>query len=143
MELTYHNIPIPTEYTNNPGTVTSVGLALPTEFTVSNSPVTSSGTLTGAWKSQTAKTFFAAPPNAAAGTPSFRTIVASDIPTLNQNTTGSAGSVANALTIGAGLSGTVSTYNGSVAVEISHADNSITSGCNKHWKHCYSKYWLG
>ena len=36
----YHNIPIPTEYTNNPGTVTSVGLALPTEFTVSNSPVT-------------------------------------------------------------------------------------------------------
>ncbi|MDR1026936.1 MAG: hypothetical protein LBL46_00785 [Rickettsiales bacterium] len=37
-----------------------------------------------------AKSFFAAP-NGAAGAPSFRAIVASDIPTLNQNTTGSAG----------------------------------------------------
>jgi hypothetical protein len=39
-----------------------------------------------------------------------------DVPTLNQNTTGSAGSVANALTIGSGLSGT--SYNGSSAVTI-------------------------
>ena len=37
-------------------------------------------------------------------------------PTFNQNTTGSAGSVANALTIGTGLSGT--SYNGSSAVTI-------------------------
>jgi hypothetical protein len=43
-------------------------------------------------------------------------IQASDVPTLNQNTTGSAGSVANALTIGSGLSGT--SYNGSSAVTI-------------------------
>lgn len=64
------------------GAITSVGLALPTEFTVSNSPVINSGTLTGVWKSQTAKTFFAAP-NSAPGTPSFRTIVPSDIPALN------------------------------------------------------------
>ena len=64
------------------GTVTSVGLSLPAEFTISNSPVTSSGTLTGVWASQTAKYFFAAP-NATAGTPSFRAIVASDIPALS------------------------------------------------------------
>ncbi len=37
----------------------------------------------------TAKYFFAAP-NASAGSPTFRAIVASDVPTLNQNTTGSA-----------------------------------------------------
>lgn len=41
--------------------------------------------------STTAKYFFAAP-NGSAGAPSFRAIVASDIPTLNQNTTGSSGS---------------------------------------------------
>ena len=64
------------------GSVTSVGLSLPAEFTVTDSPVTSSGTLTAAWASQTAKYFFAAP-NAANGTPSFRAIVASDIPALS------------------------------------------------------------
>ena len=39
--------------------------------------------------SQSANTIYAAP-NAASGLPSFRALVASDIPTLNQNTTGSA-----------------------------------------------------
>ena len=50
-------------------------------------------------------------------------IQAADVPTLNQNTTGSAGSVANALTIGTGLSGT--SYNGSAAVTI--ANSGVTS----------------
>ena len=100
------------------GTVTSVGLSLPSEFTITNSPVTSSGTLTGTWASKTAKTFFAAP-NASAGTPSFRAIVASDIPLLNQSTTGQAGSVANSLIIKSD-SGTVEgtsqyTFNGSAS----------------------------
>lgn len=72
----------PTWSTPAGGSVTSVGLSLPTEFTVSNSPVTSAGTLTAVWKSETAKYFFAAP-NAAAGTPTFRLIVASDIPALS------------------------------------------------------------
>ena len=35
-----------------------------------------------------------AAPNGTAGTPTFRALVAADIPTLNQNTTGSAGSLA-------------------------------------------------
>ncbi len=42
-----------------------------------------------AFGSQTAKYFFAAP-NGTAGNPGFRAIVASDIPILNQNTTGTA-----------------------------------------------------
>ena len=110
------------QWSANPlGTVTSVGLALPSEFTISNSPVTTSGTLTGAWASQTANYFLAAP-NGSPGTPSFRAIVAADIPTLNQNTTGSAGSVANAVTFtntGGGAAGT--TFNGSTAVTIDYS----------------------
>ena len=43
-------------------------------------------------------------------------IVAADVPTLNQNTTGSAGSVANTLTISSPLSGT--SFNGSAAATI-------------------------
>lgn len=83
------------QWSSNPlGTVTSVGLSLPADFTVSNSPVTSSGTLTAVWASQTANTFLAAP-NGSPGAPSFRAIAVADVPTLNQNTTGSAGSASN------------------------------------------------
>lgn len=84
---------IATGATANTGTVTSVGLSLPTIFSVTGSPVTTSGTLTATLASQTANTFLAAP-NGTAGAPTMRAIVAADIPTLNQNTTGSAGSVA-------------------------------------------------
>jgi hypothetical protein len=62
--------------------------------------------------------FFAGPATGGSADPTFRAIVASDVPTLNQNTTGSAGSVANALTIGAGLGG--GSYNGSTAVTITN-----------------------
>ena len=72
------------------GTVTSVGLSLPAEFTISNSPVTGSGTLTGAWANQAANYVFAGPATGAAATPGFRALVAADVPTLNQDTTGNA-----------------------------------------------------
>jgi hypothetical protein len=45
------------------------------------------------YASKTANYMLAAP-NGAAGVPTFRAMVASDVPTLNQNTTGSAGSLA-------------------------------------------------
>lgn len=64
------------------GTVTSVGLSLPSIFTVTGTPVTSSGTLTASLVSQSANTFFAGP-SGAAGTPSFRALVANDIPGLD------------------------------------------------------------
>ena len=75
--------------------------------------------------SQTANTFYAAP-NGSAGAPTFRAIAVADVPTLNQNTTGSAGSVANALTIGTGLSGT--SFNGSTPVTIDLANTAVTAG---------------
>jgi hypothetical protein len=83
------------------GTVTSVGgtgtvsgLSLSGTVT-STGNLTLSGTLTVAasnFSSQTANTFLAAP-NGSSGTPTFRTIVAADVPTLNQNTTGTASNI--------------------------------------------------
>jgi hypothetical protein len=89
-------------WTSGAGTVTSV---------TGTSPVVSSGGTTPAislasgygdtlnpYASKTAATFLAAP-NASAGVPTFRTIVAADVPTLNQNTTGSAASATNATNV--------------------------------------------
>ena len=86
------------------GTVTSVGLSLPNIFSVTGSPVTSSGTLTGTLASQTANTVFAAP-DGTAGTPTFRSLVAADVPTLNQNTTGTAANVTGTVAIANGGTG--------------------------------------
>jgi hypothetical protein len=84
------------------GTVTSVsGTGTVSGITLSGT-VTTSGSLTlggtlavtpSNFASQTANTFLAAP-NGSSGTPSFRTVVAGDIPTLNQNTTGYAAGLA-------------------------------------------------
>jgi hypothetical protein len=98
------------------------------------SPITSSGGATPAislaasygdtqnpYASKTANYVLAAP-NGTAGVPTFRAIVAADIPTLNQNTSGSAGSVTNALTSGTGISFSVgSTYNGSAAITVNNS----------------------
>lgn len=104
------------------GTVTSVGLSLPSFITVTNSPVTGSGTLTGTLATQSPNLVFAGPSSGGAVAPTFRSLVSTDIPTLNQNTTGSAGSVTSAVTFdtsGGAAAGT--TYNGSAARTISYS----------------------
>lgn len=63
------------------GTVTSVGLALPNIFTVTNSPVISAGTLTATFASQAANRVFASP-DSISGTPTFRSLLAADLPTV-------------------------------------------------------------
>lgn len=63
------------------GSVTSVALSLPNIFTVTGSPITTSGTLTATLASQTANQVFIAP-NGSNGSPTFRALVAADIPTL-------------------------------------------------------------
>lgn len=84
--------------------VTSVGGTGNVSGLTLSGTVTSTGNLTlgGAlsvvpanFASQTANTFLAAP-NGSAGVPSFRAIVAADIPTLNQSTTGSAATLTTA-----------------------------------------------
>jgi hypothetical protein len=65
------------------GTVTSVGLSLPDIFTVSGSPVTSSGTLSATLATQSANAIFAGPATGSAAAPTFRALVAADIPDLS------------------------------------------------------------
>jgi len=64
------------------GTVTSVGLAAPAIFTVSGSPVISAGTLTLTLATQSANTVFVGPTGGAPATPTFRTLVAADLPLI-------------------------------------------------------------
>lgn len=63
------------------GTVTSVALSAPAEFTVSGSPVTTAGTLTLTKATQVANTIWAGPTTGVDAQPSFRALVAADIPT--------------------------------------------------------------
>jgi hypothetical protein len=102
----------------------------------------------GAFGAQSANTFYAGPSSGVNATPSFRTIVSGDVPTLNQNTTGNAATatklaatktingvpfdgsanitifsnVPNPITFDdSGLGGvTTTTFNGSVAKTISY-----------------------
>jgi hypothetical protein len=80
-------------------TVSSVGLsdasAVPI-YTIGATPITTSGTITLTLNSQSAHMIFAGPTSSSAQ-PTFRALVAADVPTLNQNTTGSAGSATNVL----------------------------------------------
>jgi hypothetical protein len=62
------------------GTVTSVGLSAPSQLAVTGSPVTTSGTLALAWNTQTANAVLAGPTTGAAAAPTFRALVAADIP---------------------------------------------------------------
>ena len=69
-----------------PNATSSVaGYLTASDWTLFNSKI-------GAFTAQTANTFYAGPASGVNALPTFRVIVASDIPTLNQNTTGNAGS---------------------------------------------------
>ena len=64
---------------NGSGTVTSVALSLPNIFSLSGSPITSAGTFTATLANQTTNLVFASP-NGSTGTPTFRSLVAADLP---------------------------------------------------------------
>lgn len=66
--------------TKGKGTVTSVGLSLPSIISVSNSPITSSGTIVGTLANQTANTVFAGATTGSPAQPTFRALVAADLP---------------------------------------------------------------
>jgi trimeric autotransporter adhesin len=99
--------------TGGAGTVTSVGGTGTVSGISLSGTVTTSGSLTlggtlavtpSDFASQTANTVLAAP-NGSAGTPTFRAIVAADVPTLNQNTTGTASNVTGTVAIANGGTG--------------------------------------
>jgi hypothetical protein len=127
----------PSGFTSNVGTVTSVsGTGTVSGLSLSGT-VTSTGSLTlggtlavtpSDFASQTANTFLAAP-NGTAGTPTFRAIVAADVPTLNQNTTGTASNVTGVVAVvnggtGASVAGTART---NLSAAASGANTDITS----------------
>jgi hypothetical protein len=122
------------------GTVTSV---------TGTSPVASSGGATPAislsagygdtlnpYASKTANYFLAAP-DGTAGVPTFRAVVAADIPTLNQNTTGTASNVTGTVAIGNGGTGQTTATAAFDALAPSQTSNSgkylTTNGSTTSW----------
>lgn len=67
----------------NIGTVTSVAMTVPTGLSVSGSPITGSGTFAVTWSTESANLVFAGPTSGGASAPTFRSLVANDIPTLS------------------------------------------------------------
>lgn len=70
----------------SPSVVTSVGLVFSDVFTVTGSPVTGAGTLTANLSPQAANAVFAGPGSGSAATPTFRVLVAADIPNIAAST---------------------------------------------------------
>jgi hypothetical protein len=96
----------------------SNGNAAPTWSTISGSN----------FASQTAN-FVLAAPNGSSGSPTFRAIVAADIPTLNQNTTGTASNVTGTVAVANGGTG-VTTSTGSGAVVLGTSPTLTTPTIN-------------
>ena len=90
------------------GTITSVTGTAPVSSSGGATPAISLasgyGDTQNPYASKTAN-FVLAAPNGSAGVPTFRTIVAADIPTLNQNTTGTASNVTGTVAIANGGTG--------------------------------------
>jgi hypothetical protein len=99
---TYPNFTITNTAPSSGGTVTSVTGTSPVTSTGGNTPAiglaTAYGDTLNPYASKTANYFLAAP-NGSAGAPTFRAMVAADVPTLNQNTTGSAATLTTGRTI--------------------------------------------
>jgi hypothetical protein len=130
LQMTAAGVP---SWTASSGIVTSVTGTSPVASSGGTTPVISLssgyGDTLNPYASKTAN-FVLAAPNGSAGVPTFRAVVAADIPTLNQNTSGSAGSVVNSLTSGTGISySSGTTYNGSTAITINNSGvTSIVAG---------------
>jgi len=130
----------PTWTTPTTGTVTSV---------TGTSPIASSGGTTpdislaanygdtqNPYASKTAN-FVLAAPNGSSGVPTFRAVVAADIPTLNQNTTGTASNVTGTVAIGNGGTGQTTATAAFDALAPSQTSNSgkylTTNGSTTSW----------
>jgi hypothetical protein len=122
------------------GTVTSVTGTSPIVSSGGTTPAislaTAYGDTTNPYASKTANYVLAAP-NGSAGVPTFRAIVAADIPTLNQNTSGSAASLSATLAIGSGGTGQTTANTAFNALAPSQTSNSgkylTTDGTNTSW----------
>lgn len=123
------------------GTVTNIA----TGPGLSGGPITTTGTIDLAaaygdtvnpYASKTAN-FVLAAPNGATGVPTFRALVAADVPTLNQNTTGTAANVSGTVAIANGGTGQTTANAAFNALAPSQASQSgkylTTDGTNTSW----------
>jgi len=120
--------------------ITSVSVTTPVASTGGTTPTISLATGYGdtqnPFASKTANYFLAAP-NGSAGAPTFRAIVAADIPTLNQNTTGTASNVTGTVAIANGGTGQTTAnaaFNALVPSQTSNSGKFLTTdGTNTSW----------
>ena len=126
--------------TNASGSITIAASGTGVTSVTGTSPVVSSGGTTPAislataygdtlnpYASKTANYVLAAP-NGTAGVPTFRAIVAADIPTLNQNTTGTASNVTGIVAVANGGTG-VTSSSGANSVVLRDSNGNITTNC--------------
>jgi len=122
------------------GSVTSVTGTSPVVSSGGTAPAISLasgyGDTLNPYASKTAN-FVLAAPNGTAGVPTFRAIVAADIPTLNQNTTGTAAGLSATLAIASGGTGQTSAnaaLNGLLPSQTSQSGKFLsTDGTNTTW----------
>ena len=138
---TYPNFTVTNTSPSSGGTVTSVtGTAPVSVATGTTTPVISLasgyGDTQNPYASKTAN-FVLAAPNGTAGVPTFRAIVAADIPTLNQNTTGTASNVTGTVAIANGGTGQTTANSALNALLPSQTSNNgkvlSTDGTNTSW----------
>lgn len=113
------------------GTVTSVAMTVPSILSVSGSPINTSGTLAVTLASQSQNLVFASP-NGSSGTPTFRALVAGDLPNISGSliTSGTV-AVANGGTgLTSGTSGGVLAFtaSGTIASSAALAANQLVVG---------------
>ena len=118
------------------GTVTSVTGTAPVASSGGATPAISLNAAYGdtlnPYASKTAN-FVLAAPNGSAGVPSFRAIVAADVPTLNQNTSGTAAGLSTTLAVGSGGTGVTTTpANGALLIGngSGYTSSTLTAGSN-------------
>lgn len=95
--------------------VTSVALTVPSVLTVTGSPITDTGTLAVSLATQNANLVFAGPSSGGAAAPTFRAIVAADLPAAALNV-GTVTSVALTAPAEISVSGSPITSNGTLAL---------------------------
>src|SRR5215472_17176650 len=99
------------------GSVSSVALTMPSEFTVTGSPVTGSGTLAVTKATESANTVFAGPTSGGAVAPTFRTLVAADMPAGTVTSVAATLAVPGAL-LSSSVGGSPITTSGTLALTI-------------------------
>lgn len=98
------------------GSVTSVALTMPSEFTVTGSPIAGAGTLAVTKATQLANLVFAGPTSGGAAVPTFRGLVAADLPAGGGTVTSVAATLAvPAALLGSSVGGSPITTNGTIA----------------------------